>query len=638
MTRASTFVVVAAAAGILAAGAAASAQSVSIRSPQAVVARAVTQGDIQGLVVDTKGRPLAGAMVSALGTTVAFSLTGKDGRFRFEALPVGAYTVRIHLDGFIAAPRQMVDVRPNSPALVSVALRSLTDSGSTPSTVQVLAAGLLPIDGLPGGAVSAAADVDHDHTEANWRLRHLPRSVLKTVDDGRGAGDRDGDLGPSSEAGRPLLGRAGDGAARYASGLFDALPLSGQVNLVTVGAFNGPSDVWSSNAVASAGVAYISLGSRVGTLGDWAVRGALTQGGQGSWFVAGSLTARRSAEHRFVTGVTYSMQHYDRSSALGIPEMSAGSRSVGVVQGADEWTLSPNVTLGYGVTYSWQDYISGNGLFSPRVSLTVRPSSVYRIRAVAARYVIAPGAEEFFPSAGNGNSTMLPAQRTFSPWSEAEGFRPQRTDHAEIGVERDLAAFVVGFRTFYQRVGDQAGAVFAIATPERSVPSQGHYYVASLGDLSTRGWSVTLSRRILGVMRGELDYSQAVTRWDRAPDQSVMALWMGDRGSVQQRLHDVTTSLETDIRPTATRLFVLYKVNTGFAGQMAAHVGPGFDSRFDVQVNQALPFLNFTSADWELLVAVCNLFRESNLERSLYDELMVVRPPKRVVGGVRVRF
>ena len=66
--------------------------------------------------------------------------------------------------------------------------------------------------------------------------------------------------------------------------------------------------------------------------------------------------------------------------------------------------------------------------------------------------------------------------------------------------------------------------------------------------------------------------------------------------------------------------------------------GSGFDTRFDVQVNQALPFLNFTSADWEVLVSVCNLFRDSTMERSIYDELLVVHPPKRVVGGLRVRF
>ena len=61
-------------------------------------------------------------------------------------------------------------------------------------------------------------------------------------------------------------------------------------------------------------------------------------------------------------------------------------------------------------------------------------------------------------------------------------------------------------------------------------------------------------------------------------------------------------------------------------------------ARFDVQVNQALPFMNFTSAQWEMLVAVRNLFRDDLLDSSVYDELLVVRPPKRVVGGVTVRF
>jgi hypothetical protein len=39
-----------------------------------------------------------------------------------------------------------------------------------------------------------------------------------------------------------------------------------------------------------------------------------------------------------------------------------------------------------------------------------------------------------------------------------------------------------------------------------------------------------------------------------------------------------------------------------------------------------------------MLVAVSNLFREDLAELSIYDELMVVRPPKRLVGGVTVRF
>jgi hypothetical protein len=61
-------------------------------------------------------------------------------------------------------------------------------------------------------------------------------------------------------------------------------------------------------------------------------------------------------------------------------------------------------------------------------------------------------------------------------------------------------------------------------------------------------------------------------------------------------------------------------------------------TRFDVQVHQGLPFLNFSNAQWTMLVAVRNLFRDAMTDASLYDELLVLRPPTRVVGGLTVRF
>jgi hypothetical protein len=44
------------------------------------------------------------------------------------------------------------------------------------------------------------------------------------------------------------------------------------------------------------------------------------------------------------------------------------------------------------------------------------------------------------------------------------------------------------------------------------------------------------------------------------------------------------------------------------------------------------------NADWEMLVAVSNRFRDELVDASVYDELLVVQPPKRVLGGVTVRF
>ena len=41
---------------------------------------------------------------------------------------------------------------------------------------------------------------------------------------------------------------------------------------------------------------------------------------------------------------------------------------------------------------------------------------------------------------------------------------------------------------------------------------------------------------------------------------------------------------------------------------------------------------------WEVLVGVRNLFRDQTDPASVYDELLVIRPPKRVIGGVLVKF
>ena len=85
---------------------------------------------------------------------------------------------------------------------------------------------------------------------------------------------------------------------------------------------------------------------------------------------------------------------------------------------------------------------------------------------------------------------------------------------------------------------------------------------------------------------------------------------------------------------------VLYRVSNGFAqpGGRGRLAGSSLDGRFDVQVRQSLPFMNFSNARWEMLLAVRNFFRDASCDQSLYDELLVVRPPKRVVGGVTLHF
>jgi hypothetical protein len=108
------------------------------------------------------------------------------------------------------------------------------------------------------------------------------------------------------------------------------------------------------------------------------------------------------------------------------------------------------------------------------------------------------------------------------------------------------------------------------------------------------------------------------------------------RGS--ERVHDVASTLEADVPETATRVSVLYRVSNGFAHRDAIPDRQPFDSRFDVQVRQSLPFMDFTTAKWEMLLAVRDFFHEAAADQSIHDELLVVRPPKQIVGGLTLRF
>jgi hypothetical protein len=103
------------------------------------------------------------------------------------------------------------------------------------------------------------------------------------------------------------------------------------------------------------------------------------------------------------------------------------------------------------------------------------------------------------------------------------------------------------------------------------------------------------------------------------------------------RIHDIATAVETDVPETSTRIVVLYRVSNAFARRRGDD-DVLLDSRFDIQVHQSLPFLDFSTAKWEMLLGIRNFFRETASDQSVYDELLVIRPPKRLVGGLTMRF
>ena len=576
---------------------------------QDAAAAAATPGELHGVIQDDKGQPLAGAVVSALGSTTVFAVSDREGRFAFRSLPAGPYLVRAHRQGFVPPRPRVIQVNAGARQTSTLALTRIAGADDSPA---ILAAG------VPDSTAARPQDDEHQHGEVEWRLRHATRSVLKEAEEAVAA--------PLTD-----FGRAVGSSARLATALFNDLALSGQVNLLTTTSFERPQDLFSMGLDAPQGIAYVSLVAP-GANGLWTLRGTVTQGDLASWMVASSYVRQATdSAHEYEAGFSYSMQRYMGGNSEALFAMRDGSRNVGAVYAYDKWNAAPRLSVGYGGRYARYDYLPDHSLVSPRASVVVQPlgRDSLKVRGTVSHREAAPGEREFLPPSVG---LWLPPERTFSHVSRGT-FQPERVDHVEVAAEREgPGAVLIGVRAFRQRTDDQVVTLFGVALADRK--SVGHYHVGSAGDFEAHGWGVSASRSVSDRMRASVDYTQADSAWyRRSPDAAALTSLAASLLRTAERLHDVTASVESTVAPSETRVFVIYKMNTGFAGADSPATFAS-KARFNVQVNQALPFMR----NWEMLVAVSNMFRDDATDASVYDEVLVLNPPKRVLGGVSVRF
>jgi hypothetical protein len=573
-------------------------------------------GTIYGAVVDDGGTPVEGAVISALGGATAFAVTDKAGQYRLTDLPAGPYVVRAHRDGFAGARSTLVNVRPATKAPSSFTLRRMEDAPP------VLAAGV----GVPGEVAASP----RDESPLAWRLRRLTRSVLK--DDGRMIAD----LGETSDwfedAGPGFLARAFDASARFANDVFFAGPVSGQVNLLSATAYDDAGEMVDFGR--PSGVAFFAVGAPVGAHADWSARAAMNSGDVTSWTMAGDYVTRPTARHQATLGMTYSLQAYRGGNFAALQAVPDGHRKVASVSGSHEFDLSRYWRLGYGARYEHYDYLRGNGQLSPMARLTFSPTPNVHVHAKASLQQVAPGAEEFVPPA---DVAWVPPQRTFAPLG-ANRFDTERVRQFEVGVAREFSTMTISVSTFRQAVQNQLVTVFGASDASRLIAAGGHYGVASAGDASIHGWAVGVVHAVAPHVRGRVDYTFLSAEWTPstgADQRAIRAFAPQALRAPSEQIHDVSASLDAEVPQTATRFVLLYKVNTGFVGAPSG-IQPA-NGRFDMQLRQGLPFMG-GMGDWEILLGVRSLFRPTLDDRSMYDELLVVRAPKRLIGGLQIRF
>ena len=591
-------------------------------------------GAIQGQVQDEAGAPVQGAVVSALGSSSVFAVTDRAGRFELRPLPPGPYLVRAHLTGFVAPRGQVIRVLPSSRASSAIALRRVNAVAASAPPVVPASLGPLSVPEVQAsrpdeGATSEGGNGISDPGEIAWRLSHARRSILKDIDQAIVASDGPGFGNPRG------LSRAFESSARLASNFFTDTQFFGQLNILTTSSFDAPQDLFAARAYLARSVANMLVGAPAGDA-DWTIRGAVTQGDIASWVLSGDYVTRTPGRHRYDVGLSYSTQRYDGGNFAALKNVTDGSRNVGTLRAFDTLALTPQVLVTYGAQYARYDYLDASSLLSPRAGVTLIPAEHVRISALVSRRALAPGAEEFVqPDTG----IWLPPQRTFSSLDGRAPMVAETSTHVEAGIERDLApGTTISIRAFHQHTGDQLVTLFGVDQPGQPSATLGHYFVANNGPMDATGYSAGLKAVFASRVRGAVEYSYARANW--VSGENLSYLMLVSPSSVRtgdERIHDLSTSVEANVPETSTRVLILYRVNNGFAGRDVTS-RPGIDGRFDVQVRQSLPFLDFSTAKWEMLVTVRNFFRDSTSDQSIYDELLVVRPPKRVVGGLTLRF
>lgn len=606
-------------------------------------------GRLLGMVIDGEGAPLETMLISASGRAGnAIAVCDADGRFEFRALEPGIYLLRAHLSGYTMVHRHVVEIKAGLPTLYSMRLQRT--SSTTEITSTVLAAGVASGLGKVASPdwVSRPSEFEesetinpdpkngltepspHDHTEKAWRLRRAKRSVLKDEAASLQLVNSDNAYNRVDQFGRLHGSPSGD--------VLNGTAVSGQFQLLTRASIDSPAALWSVDQLPGQ-VAYFAIGVPVGQP-EFGIQGAVTTGDSGSWVIAGSMATETFQNHALELGMSYSKQRPLRDElSLTTANVETSNfyndRSVASITADGTLALSSMLSVAYGATVAHHGYLENGQLLSPRAQMAVEPTSGTRVRAAISRNMLAPGAEEFLPPS---SGVWLPPERTFAPLSVTVPLTPQRTRHIEVAIEQDVGvSSVVGIRRFHQDVTGQMFTLFGVK--RRMVGSVGdHYYLTNANGVNSTGWGVSFSHDLPGRLHGVVDYSATRAHWSPWSVAGFSSDTIKESRTGTEQFHDVTTSVETEIPETATHVFILARLNTAFSQVRAGSLAAGLNTRFALRVKQTLPFAPFAGSNWAVLVDVRNLFREQVEGASVYDELLVVNPPKQFVGGLVVGF
>jgi hypothetical protein len=548
-------------------------------------------GGLVGWVESTRGVPVAGAVVSVFGEGIhggsLITRADSDGQFMLPSLPAGSYTLRAIGTGHQASAAERVTVLPNRDSLFTL---SLTPLGEKPKT---------GVAADPEGDAEKTGDDDEGLREWRWLMRHKRRSVLETA---------------SYQAPREVAAAT---SLAPPTPRYDALgPLAGHVEVVALSHNSSAPSL--EEAAAPAGLGTLRLKGQLGDGTRWSLGGLLAENETRSWRMAAEFVLEPGGGHEIQTGAGYGAGYM--GAPLASEDRSVFDRSVGAFFVRDRWRVGERLTTSFGARYTYIGFLSNPHHADAVVQIELHGDPHTLIHGSVASHTLAPGGDLL---------TLSPASASPAiSWAHLdEGLQPSHTRRYEMGVDRSFRSSHVGAFVFGEDTRDQLWTTF---------DDTGALRVRNVGSAGVSGLGVKVGAHLGSVVSGSVTYT-----FGRGTCPFFLASPPRGTAFEDAAFHDVVARLETFINWTDTRVAALYRLNAMSEegdGPTTARTNPATTTRFDVQVTQGLPFLQpLTRADWDLLVAVSNLFYEAS-EGGFLDELAVQEPPTRVVGGISVRF
>lgn len=571
--------------------------------------------DIEGRVSDEAGSPLAGAMVSVFGESLVngplITLTNQKGEFQVPGVRPGTYNLRAFVAGFMPSELAKVVIEEG---LVSV------------KTI------LMSLTALGGENLFTATASKTNETgtldEFRWLLAHGDRNILR---------DREWNVLDKA----PLLQTSKDS--------FYDFNFGGEFGLTSSAYGEGYLEFPGSGSMLDAQVAYARLAIPTKNDGYWNVSAQLLESTLSSWAGRAEYVKNSVLGNKLATGVTYGNYIYGDIEGFRPPESKlisgeskghASKEWFGTVYATANLLAGP-VSIDGRFAYEHFGYLQKSGYTSPSlyVSYPVDDGRQTVVVAGVDYNILPPGGEDI----GLLSQVALSDSYAGSLTTTVAPLKAESTSRVHIGLEREVNSDTrLTVRVFQEDSKDQLLKIYS--KDKVNSLSAGYFRMANLGEIQMRGIGLKVSHA-LGLVNGSIGYTFGLGSMKSQEIANTSGFFLTE-GPGSDQIHDLTTTLGTTIEKTRTRFQAVYRLvnhpslNADLKGKPSERdsTPSQTDVRFNFQLFQVLPFVGWNGTSFELMLAVRNLFYEDIEGMSLIDEISVVDAPRRILGGVTVRF